>query len=53
LISRTDCKGSKGTRDTLKDTPGRIEAYNNGIVIFADEMILGKRAVLESALLDA
>jgi len=35
-------KVNKGMRDTLKDTPGRFMAYNNGIVIVADEIILGK-----------
>ena len=35
-------KVNKGMRDTLKDTPGRFMAYNNGIVIVADEILLGK-----------
>lgn len=33
---------NKGIRDTLKDTPERFMAYNNGIVIVADEVHLGK-----------
>ena len=35
-------KVNKGIRDTLKDTPERFMAYNNGIVIVADEIQLGK-----------
>lgn len=34
-------KVNKGIRDTLKDTPERFMAYNNGIVIVADELHLG------------
>lgn len=33
---------NKGIRDTLKETPERFMAYNNGIVIVADEIHLGK-----------
>lgn len=35
-------KVNKGIRDTLRDTPERFMAYNNGIVIVADEVHLGK-----------
>jgi hypothetical protein len=35
-------KVNKGIRETLKDTPERFMAYNNGIVIVADEVHLGK-----------
>jgi hypothetical protein len=35
-------KVNKGIRDTLKDTPERFMAYNNGIVVVADEVYLGK-----------
>src|SRR5207244_4007116 len=35
-------KVNKGIRDTLKDTPERFMAYNNGIVIVADEIQLGQ-----------
>jgi hypothetical protein len=35
-------KVNKGIRDTLKDTPERFMAYNNGIVIVADQVHLGK-----------
>jgi hypothetical protein len=35
-------KVNKGIRDTLRNDPGRFMAYNNGIVIVADEMHLGK-----------
>lgn len=34
-------KVNKGIRDTLKETPERFMAYNNGIVIVADEIHLG------------
>lgn len=34
-------KVNKGIRDTLKDAPERFMAYNNGIVIVADELHLG------------
>lgn len=34
-------KVNKGIRDTLKDAPERFMAYNNGIVIVADEIHLG------------
>jgi hypothetical protein len=37
-------KVNKGIRDTLRDTPERFMAYNNGIVIVADEVHLGKTA---------
>jgi len=35
-------KVNKGIRDTLRDAPERFMAYNNGIVIVADEVHLGK-----------
>lgn len=35
-------KVNKGIRDTLRDMPERFMAYNNGIVIVADEVHLGK-----------
>ena len=35
-------KVNKGIRDTLKDDPQRFMAYNNGIVVVADEVNLGK-----------
>jgi hypothetical protein len=35
-------KVNKGIRDTLKDSPERFMAYNNGIVIVADEVHLGQ-----------
>jgi len=37
-------KVNKGVRDTLKDDPERFMAYNNGIVLVADEAHLGKTA---------
>jgi hypothetical protein len=37
-------KVNKGIRDTLKDDPERFLAYNNGIVVVADEAHLGKAA---------
>ncbi len=37
-------KVNKGIRDTLTVTPGRFMAYNNGIVIVADQVHLGKTA---------
>ncbi|WLD14672.1 AIPR family protein [Planctellipticum variicoloris] len=37
-------KVNKGIRDTLKSSPERFMAYNNGIVIVADEVRLGKTA---------
>lgn len=37
-------KVNKGIRDTLKDDPERFVAYNNGIVIVADELHLGRAA---------
>ena len=37
-------KINKGIRDTLKNHPEKFMAYNNGIVIVADEIILGKTA---------
>ena len=40
----TTGKVNKGIRDTLRDTPERFMAYNNGIVIVADEAHLGKTA---------
>lgn len=38
----TTGKVNKGIRDTLKDNPERFMAYNNGIVVVADEAHLGK-----------
>ena len=35
-------KVNKGIRDTLKEAPERFMAYNNGIVVIADEVRLGK-----------
>ncbi|MBX9917954.1 MAG: AIPR family protein [Nitrosomonas sp.] len=35
-------KVNKGIRDTLRNDPERFMAYNNGIVIVADEAFLGK-----------
>ncbi|MBF0152459.1 MAG: AIPR family protein [Magnetococcales bacterium] len=35
-------KINRGIRDTLKDDPQRFMAYNNGIVVIADELHLGK-----------
>lgn len=35
-------KVNKGIKDTLKNDPERFMAYNNGIVIVADEVSLGK-----------
>lgn len=35
-------KVNKGIRDTLKDAPERFMAYNNGIVVVADEASLAK-----------
>jgi hypothetical protein len=35
-------KVNKGIRDTLKGTPERFMAYNNRIVIVADEVQLGR-----------
>src|SRR5690606_27308590 len=37
-------KVNKGIRDTLRDAPERFMAYNNGIVVVADEAHLGKTA---------
>lgn len=37
-------KVNKGIRDTLRDDPERFVAYNNGIVIVADELHLGRAA---------
>ncbi len=37
----TTGKVNAGIRDTLKDSPERFMAYNNGIVIVADEVRLG------------
>jgi hypothetical protein len=36
FLSQTG-KVNKGIRDTLRNTPGRFMAYNNGVVIVADE----------------
>ncbi|MBF0416399.1 MAG: AIPR family protein [Magnetococcales bacterium] len=35
-------KINRGIRDTLKDDPQRFMAYNNGIVVIADELHLGR-----------
>lgn len=35
-------KVNKGIRDTLKENPERFLAYNNGIVVVADEIRMGK-----------
>lgn len=35
-------KVNKGIRDTLKNDPERFMAYNNGIVLIADEVSLGR-----------
>ncbi|MCP5245959.1 MAG: AIPR family protein [Burkholderiales bacterium] len=35
-------KVNKGIRDTLRNDPERFMAYNNGIVVVADEAFLGK-----------
>ncbi|TSA12488.1 MAG: abortive phage infection protein [Deltaproteobacteria bacterium] len=35
-------KVNKGIRETLKNTPEHFMAYNNGIVVIADEIRLGK-----------
>jgi hypothetical protein len=37
-------KINKGIRDTLRNDPEKFMAYNNGIVLVADEAILGKTA---------
>lgn len=37
-------KVNRGIRDTLKATPDRFMAYNNGIVLVADEARMGKTA---------
>ncbi|KHT63921.1 abortive phage infection protein [Photobacterium gaetbulicola] len=37
-------KVNKGIRDTLRESPERFMAYNNGIVIVVDELELGKKA---------
>lgn len=41
FLSQTG-KVNKSIRDTLKDQPERFMAYNNGVVIIADEAHLGK-----------
>jgi hypothetical protein len=40
----TGGKVNQGIRDTLKDDPERFMAYNNGIVLIADGITLGKTA---------
>ena len=40
----TTAKVNKGIRDTLRETPSRFMAYNNGVVIVADEIKLRKTA---------
>lgn len=37
-------KVNRGIRDTLRNSPDRFMAYNNGIVVVADEARLGKTA---------
>lgn len=37
-------KFNKGIRDTIRDEPARFLAYNNGLVIVADEAHLGRTA---------
>ena len=37
-----NAKVNKGIRETLRDVPERFMAYNNGIVVVADEVHLGK-----------
>ncbi|OGT88477.1 MAG: abortive phage infection protein [Gammaproteobacteria bacterium RIFOXYA12_FULL_61_12] len=37
-------KVNKGIRDTLRDDPERFMAYNNGIVLVADEASIGRTA---------
>lgn len=37
----TTKKVNKGIRETLKTTPEHFMAYNNGIVVIADEIVLG------------
>jgi hypothetical protein len=37
-------KVNRGIRDTLRDQPERFMAYNNGIVMIADEALLAKTA---------
>lgn len=41
FLSQTG-KVNKGIRDTLRTTPERFLAYNNGIVVIADELHVGK-----------
>lgn len=41
FLSQTG-KVNKGIRDTLRDRPERFMAYNNGIVVVADEAMLGR-----------
>lgn len=41
FLSQTG-KVNKGIRETLRDTPERFMAYNNGIVVIADEVSLGR-----------
>lgn len=43
FLSQTG-KVNKGIRDTLRDQPERFMAYNNGVVIIADEISLGRTA---------
>jgi hypothetical protein len=43
FLSQTG-KVNKGIRDTLRDQPERFMAYNNGIVMIADEAHLGRTA---------
>lgn len=40
----TTGKVNRGIRDTLKDAPERFMAFNNGVVLVADEAHLGKTA---------
>lgn len=43
FLSQTN-KVNKGIRDTLRDQPERFMAYNNGVVIVADEASLARAA---------
>jgi hypothetical protein len=47
----TTGKVNKGIRDTLKEYPQRFMAYNNGIVVVADEISLGKTSAGDTAIL--
>jgi hypothetical protein len=47
----TTGKVNKGIRDTLKEFPERFMAYNNGIVVIADEVSLVRTSIGETAIL--